>query len=77
MVTTADPAACQQQWEQEMTDVIQQLRTEMSETVNGRIDMLNSINSILQKVFANQFFSKPYRISDFTPRNWEGGNEKG
>ena len=50
MVTTADFAVFQQQLRQEMTDVIQQLRTEMNETVNGRMDMLNSINTALQNV---------------------------
>ena len=50
MVTTADFAIFQQQLRQEMTDVIQQLRTKMNETVNGRMDMLNSINTALQNV---------------------------
>ena len=51
-----------------MTDVIQQLRTEMNETVNDRIDMLSSINTALQNVSAKPMVSKPYRISDFIPR---------
>ena len=77
MVTTADFAVFQQQLRQEMTDVIQQLRTEMNETVNGRMDMLNSINTALQNVSKKTTDSKPYRISDLIPRNWEGSNEKG
>ena len=77
MVTTADFAVFQQQLRQEMTDVIQQLRTEMNETVSGRMDMLNSINTALQNVSAKPTDSKPYRISDFLPRNWEGSNDKG
>ena len=77
MVTTADFAIFQQQLRQEMTDVIQQLRTEMNETVNGRMDMLNSINNALQNVSKKTTDSKPYRISDLIPRNWEGSNEKG
>ena len=77
MVTTADFAVFQQQSRQEMTDVIQQLRTEMNETVNGRMDMLNSINTALQNVSTKTTDFKPYRISDLIPRNWEGSNEKG
>ena len=50
MVTTADFAVFQQQLRQEMTDVVQQLRTEMNDTVNGRMGMLNSINTALQNV---------------------------
>ena len=77
MVTTADFVVFQQQLRQEMTDVIQQLRTEMNEKVNGRMDMLNSINTALQNVSARPPENKPYRISDLIPRNWEGNNEKG
>ena len=60
-----------------MTHVIQQLRIEVNETVSGRIDMFNSINTALQRVSAKRIGSKPYRISDFTPRNFEGSNDKG
>ena len=59
MVTTADFAVFQQQLRQEMTDVIQQLRTEMNETVNGRMDMLNSINTALQNVSTKTTDFKP------------------
>ena len=52
--------AFQQQLGQEMTDVIQQLRVEMNETVSGRMDMLNSINTALQSVSAKSTASKPY-----------------
>ena len=65
--------AFQQQLRQEMADVIQQLRVEVNETVSGRIDKLNSINAVSAKPLG----SKPYRISDFIPRHWEGSNEKG
>ena len=54
-----------------------QLRAEMNETVNGRIDMLSSINTALQNVSAKLVVSKPYRISDFIPRNWEVSNDNG
>ena len=77
MVTPADLVTFQQQLRQEVADVIQQLRTEMNETVNGRMDMLNSINAALQNVSTKANDSKPYRISDLIPRNWEGNNEKG
>ena len=72
MVTTADFAVFQQQLRQEMTDVIQQLRTEMNETVNGRMDMLNSINTALQNVSTKTTDFKAYRISDLILRIWEG-----
>ena len=49
----------------------------MNERISGRIDMLNSINAALQNVSARSAESKPYRISDLIPRNWEGSNEKG
>ena len=39
--------------------------------------MLNSINTALQNVSARPAETKPYRISDLIPRNWEGNNEKG
>ena len=60
---------------QDMTDVIQELRLRMNETVSGRIDMLNSITTALQKVSAKPIVPKPYRISDRLPRNWEGSIE--
>ena len=77
MVTVADFAVFQQQLRQEVADVIQQLRTEMNETTNGRMDMLNSISTAIQNVSMKTNDSKPYRISDLIPRNWEGNNEKG
>ena len=49
----------------------------MNETVSRRIDMLNSINTALQKASAKPMVSKPYRISDLIPRTWEGINDKG
>ena len=72
MVTPADFAACQQQLTQKVTDVMQQLRA-----ISGRMDMLNSINTALQNASARPAETKPYRISDFNTRNWEGSNEKG
>ena len=72
----ADFAAFQQ-LKQEVTDVMQQLRAEMNDTISGRMDMLNSINTALQNVSARPAENKPYRISDLIPRNWEGNNEKG
>ena len=76
MVTTADFAVFQQQLRQEMTDVIQQLRTEKNETVNGRMDMLNSINTALQNVSTKTTDFKPHRISDLIPRNWKAAMKK-
>ena len=60
-----------------MADVIQQLRTEMNERINGRMDMLSSISAAIKDVSAKTSNSKPYRISDPIPRNWEGSNENG
>ena len=54
----------------------QQMRAEVNVTVSGRMDMLNCINAALQNVSARPAESKPYRISDLIPRNWEGTNEK-
>ena len=34
-------------------------------------------SAALQRVTAKPAESKPYRISDLIPRNWEGGNEEG
>ena len=58
----------QQQLKQEKTDVIQKLRTELSETVNGRLDMMNSISIAMQRVTANPV-PKPYSISGLIPKN--------
>ena len=69
MVTAADLAAFQQQLRQEMADVIQQLRTEMSEKINGRMDMLNSISTAIQNMSVKTNDFKPYKISDLIPRN--------
>ena len=43
----------------------------------GRMDIMVSISAALQRLTAKPAESKPYRISDLIPRNWEGGNEKG
>ena len=56
--------------------MIQQLRIELNETVSGRFDMLNSINTALLKASAKPIVSKPYRISDFIPGTWEGSNDR-
>ena len=77
IVTPADFATFQQQLRQEVADVIQQLRAEINEAISGRMDTMSSISTALQKVSANAAESKPYRISDLIPRNWEGSNEKG
>ena len=77
MVTPADFATFQQQLRQEMADVTQQHRADMNEAISGRMDMMNSISTVLQKVSAKPAESKPFRINDFIPRNWEGSNEKG
>ena len=58
-------------------DVIQPLRTEMNETVHGRLDMVCSINTARHNVTAKPAVSKAYRISDLIPRNCEDSNDKG
>ena len=65
---TAGIVTIQQQLRQDMADVIQHLRTEMNETVNGRIDMFSSINAAVQNESAKPAASKPYRISDLISR---------
>ena len=45
MVSPADFAAKQQQLRQEVSDEMQQLRAEVNDTISGRMDMLNSINT--------------------------------
>ena len=77
MVTIADFAVFQQQMRQDVADVMQQLRVEMTGTINSRINMLSSINTALQNVAAKPVDAKPYRTSDLIPRSWEGNNEKG
>ena len=77
MVTPANFATFQQQLRHEVADVIQQMRAEVNEATSGRMNMLNSVNAALQNVSARPAESKPYRISDLIPRNWEGSNEKG
>ena len=60
MVTPADSATFQQQLRQEVADVIQQLRAEVNDTISGRMDMLNSINTALKNVSAKPAENKPY-----------------
>ena len=47
MVTPADLVTLQQQLRQEVADVIQQLRAEVNESINGRMDMTKSIGAAL------------------------------
>ena len=53
------------------------LFTDMNETVDGKIDVMSSINTSLQNESATPAASKPNRITDLIPRNWEGSNDKG
>ena len=76
MVTAADIAAFQQQLRQEVTDVLEQLRAKVNDTISGRMDMLNSINRALQNVSAGPAENKPNRSSDLIARNRKGNNEK-
>ena len=59
MVTPADFATFQQQLRQDVADVIQQPRAEVNEAISGRMDMMNSISTALQKVSAKTAESKP------------------
>ena len=47
---------------------MQQLRAEMTGTINSRVDMLSSVDTALQNIAAKPGDSKPYRISDLIPR---------
>ena len=69
-VTTADFKAFQQQLRQEVAEVMQQLKAEMTGSINSRVDMLSSISTALQNVAAKPVDSKPYRISDLIPLHW-------
>ena len=52
---------------------MQQLSTELTDAVGGRIDVLNSMTTALENVSAKLV---PSRISDLIPRNCEGNNER-
>ena len=77
MVTAADMVNVQQQLMQEVAEVMRQVRAELSETANGRIDVSNGFATPLKRVSGNPAASMPDRISDLLPKNWEGGNEEG
>ena len=76
MVTAANMVTFQKQLRSDMAGMVHQLRTEMNETVNGRIDMLSSVNTALQSASVNPVACKPYRIGDLILGNWEGSNDK-
>ena len=59
MVTTTDFATFQQQLRQEVAGVTQQLRVEVNDSISGRMDMLNSLNTALLNVSAKPTDSKP------------------
>ena len=63
MITTSDFAAFHQQLRQEVADVMQQLRVEVTGTINSRVDMLN-INAALPTVTTKRNDSKAHPISD-------------
>ena len=67
MVTTADLATFQHQMRLEVADVTQQLRVEMTGTINSRFDTLSSISTALQNAAAKPVDPRPYRISDLIP----------
>ena len=77
MVTAADLTELAQLLRQDVAEVIQQLRVDMTGTTNSRIDMLSSITAALQNVAGKPTDSKQYRISDLIPRSWDSSNEKG
>ena len=64
---SADFATFQQQLRQEVADVIQQLRAEVDEAISGRMDMLNSINTALQNVWAKSSLVFPRRSHSRSP----------
>ena len=59
---------CNNSVRQEVADEMQQVRNELNETANGRLDMLNGIATALQRVTANAA-PRPHRISDLIPRH--------
>ena len=59
----------------QVPEIIQQVRTEMSETVSGRVDVLNSSIIVFAKLKPAP--ARPERIIDLIPRNRGGSNDKG
>ena len=76
MVIEADSANVQQHWALDMAGAIQQVRNELNEAVNGRLDVLSGIATAMHRTSAHPD-PEPHRISDFVPRNWECSNDKG
>ena len=70
--SSTDLATFKEQIRQEMTDVIQQLKAEVNESINGRMDMLNSINAALQMCQQDQ--QNPSHIGSVTSFFPETGN---
>ena len=45
--------------------------------INGRLDAISSISSAVQRFSACPAeTAKPYRISDLTPKRWDGSHDK-
>ena len=70
MVTTADMVTFQRQKRQEKPSVVQRLRIERNETMNGRLDLMISMSTAIQTLSASSH-------SDVSPVNWDGDNARG
>ena len=59
-------------------DSLQRVREEMHTAINGRLDAVSSISGAMQRLAAGLAeTAKPYRISDLTPKCWDGSHDKG
>ena len=76
MVTTTGSVTLWQQLRLEVVHIIQQVRTELHETVSGMIDMLNSTNTALRNVTVKPAPEKPYRIRDLIQGKWRAAMER-
>ena len=78
MATAADLITLQQQIRQEIADSLQRVREDMHTAINGRLDAISSISSVMQRLSAGPAeTAKPCRISDLIPKSWDGSHDKG
>ena len=71
-MTWADLVTFQQQLRSEVAEIIQQVRTELNDTVGGRTDVVNSINHAVRNMTVKPAPAPapatPYQISDLIPK---------
>ena len=68
----------QQQVRQELAASLQRVREDMHTAIKGRLGAISSISSGMQRLSAGPAeAAKLYRISDLTPKSWDGSHDKG